>query len=176
MKPEKSYLHHEFNLKAMKRFDQKGMMIFPSPEKIKKVAKIENLIVIKQCYCPNGHNLVTDQADFDGFSGIVLKVRKPGQEGLVALNPVYGLKHRIAMNVKLVHDELLEILCPECGVALPVYSECSCGGSLVTLFLGDPVDFTNSVLVCNRVDCQNAQIRVHNEMVHYDGMGQVMFE
>jgi hypothetical protein len=102
----------------MQRFDQKGMMVFPIPEKIKAAGKMENLLVIKQCFCPNGHNLVSEQAVFDTFNGIIVKVKKSGVEGLVALNPV-------------------------------------------------------SVLICNRVDCHNAQIRLHNEMVHYDGYGMM---
>ena len=160
----------------MPRFDQKGMMVFPSPEKIRKAAKMEHLIVIAKCYCPNGHNLINDQAVFDGFPGIILKVRKAGQEGRVALNPVYGLKHRVSMDIRLVKDELLEVVCPECGVILPAYSSCSCGGELIALFLDEKPDFTSSILICNRVDCQNAQIRLHNEMVHYDGMGEVIFK
>ena len=154
----------------MKRFDHRGMMIFPSQQKKDKSAPAAELLVINQCYCPNGHNLVSDRADFDGFKGIVLKVRKPGSEGLVALNPVYGLKHRIAIDIMLKKDELLEILCPECGSALPVYSACSCGGSLVALFLDEKPVFTNSVLICNRVDCHNARIRLHDEWMHYDGI------
>ncbi len=159
----------------MKRYDQKGMMIFPVPEKIKKAGKLADIVVIGRCFCPNGHNLVSSRAVFDGFNGIVLKVKHAGQIGYVALNPVYGLKHRISLDISLVHDAVLEILCPECDAPLPVYSACSCGGSLVTLFLDEKPDFTNSVLICNRVDCHNAQIRLHNEMVHYDGEGQVMF-
>jgi hypothetical protein len=160
----------------MPRFDQKGMMIFPNPVKIKETAKLTDLLVIEACYCPNGHNLVTDQAVFDGFNGIVLKVRNAGNEGLVALNPVYGLKHRFSFDIKLVKGDLLEVICPECRALLPVYSACSCGGDLVALFLNEKPDFTNSILICNRVDCHNAQIRLHNELVHYDGMGQVMFK
>jgi hypothetical protein len=160
----------------MNRFDQNGMMIFPNPEKIKKVGKLEHILVIGQCFCPNGHNLISDQAVFDGFSGIILQVRKSGQEGRVALNPVYGLKHRISIGIQLSRDELLEVFCPICGAALPVYSSCSCGGDLITLFLDEKPDFTNSILICNRVDCPNAQIRLHNEMVHYDGMGHVIFK
>lgn len=160
----------------MKMYDKKGMMVFPSPEKIKKAGKMEDLIVIGSCHCPNGHNLVSDQAVFDGFSGIVLKVVKAGQEGLVALNPVYGLKHRISINIKLIKNEVLEVYCPECGVALSKYSQCSCGGDLIALFLDEKPDFTNSILICNRVDCHNAQVRLQNELVNYDGMGHVMFK
>jgi hypothetical protein len=159
----------------MTRYDQKGMMIFPTPEKIKKAGKMADMVVISKCYCPNGHNLVSDHAVFDGYNGIILKVKNASGEGQVALNPVYGLKHRVSLNIKLNHDELLEIYCPQCGHALPVYSGCACGGDLVALFLDEKLEFTNSVLVCNRVDCHNAQIRLHNEMVHYDGMGHVIF-
>jgi hypothetical protein len=160
----------------MQRFNQNGMMIFPSPEGIKKVGKLADLVVIKQCYCPNGHNLVSDQAVFDSFNGIVLKVKKAGQKGHVALNPVYGLKHRVSLNIQLTTNDLLEVCCPDCGVALPVYSACSCGGNLVTLFLDEKPDFTNSVLICNRVDCQHAQIRLHNEVMNYDNQGNVIFK
>ena len=164
------------NPDAMQRFDHKGMMVFPSPEKIKKAGKMADLVVISRCYCPNGHNLVSDQAVFDGFNGIMLKVKNADREGHVALNPVYGLKHRISLKIKLIHDELLEVFCPECGVPLPVYSTCSCGGNLVALFLDEKFDFTDSVLICSRVDCVNAQVCLHNEMVHYDGMGHVIFK
>ena len=159
----------------MKRFDRKGMMIFPNPEGTQQTAKMDDLLVIGQCFCPNGHNLVTEQAVFNDFNGIMVKVKQADEEGLVAINPVYGFKQRISLGIKLQHDQLLEITCPECGIALPVYSACSCGGNLVTLFLDAKPDFTNSVLICNRVDCHHSQIRLHNEMVHYDGMGHVMF-
>jgi hypothetical protein len=160
----------------MQRFDQKGMMIFPAPEKIKKAGKMADLVVIEKCYCPNGHDLVSDQAVFDGFNGIILKVKKAGKEGQVALNPVYGLKHRVSIGIKLEKDDLLEVLCPVCGVPLPVYSACSCGGSLISLFMDEKPDFTNSVLICNRVDCHNAQIRLHNEIASYDDLGHVVFK
>ena len=136
---------------------------------------MENLLVIRQCFCPNGHNLVSDQAVFDHFNGIMLKVGKGAEEGRVALNPVYGLKHRIALGIHLVKGDLLEVACPECGATMPVYSACSCGGKLVALFLEPKADFTNSILICNRVDCHNAHIRLHDEMVHYDGYGEAMF-
>ncbi len=160
---------------VMIRFDQSGMMIFPNPERIKKAAELKELIVIKQCFCPEGHNLISEQAVFDGFNGIVLKVKSGKKRGLVALNPVYGLKHRIAFGIKLRKDELLEVFCPECRKPLPVYSTCACGGNLIALFLDDKLDFASSLLICNRVDCQNAQIRFHNEVINYDDSGNAMF-
>lgn len=159
----------------MAMFNLKGMMIFPTPEKIRETGKMKELIVIQQCYCPNGHNLVSNQAIFDNFEGIVLKTKSKNGEGHVALSPVFGIKQRISIGINLIKDELLEISCPECNVTLPVYSACSCGGSLITLFLDQQNDFTNSVLICNKVGCQNAQIRAHNEVANYDDSGNVIF-
>ncbi|MFH1121260.1 MAG: hypothetical protein V1775_15685 [Bacteroidota bacterium] len=160
----------------MKRFDHSGMMIFPNPERNKRTAKPIELIVVKECFCPEGHNLVSDQAVFDGFNGIVLKVKNGKQEGLVALNPVYGLKHRISIGIRPRKDELPEVLCPECGKALPVYSTCACGGDLIALFLDKKQDFTNSILICNRIGCNNAQIRFQNEVINYDDSGNAVFK
>jgi hypothetical protein len=153
----------------MKRFDSKGMMLYPVPEHSKKIASKKSLLVVSECYCPEGHDLLSDRAIFDNFRGIVLKVNQMGEEGLVALSPVYGVKSRVSLNVALLKDRLLEIKCPECNTALPVFSPCSCGGNLVALFLDKKKDFTNCILVCNRVDCFNAQIRLHDEVVYYDG-------
>jgi hypothetical protein len=159
----------------MRLFDQKGMMVFPNPEKRKEPVKMKELLVIRFCCCSEGHNLVSDQAMFDDFAGILLKARKAGEVGQVALSPVYGVKHRISLGIKLEKDDLLEILCPECGQPLPVFSACSCGGSLVALFLDEKKDFTNCILICSRVGCHNAKIRLHNEIINYDDNGHVVF-
>lgn len=153
----------------MKRFDNKGMMLYPMPEHSKKIASNKSLLVVNECYCHNGHDLLSDRAIFDNFRGIVLKVNQTGEEGLVALSPVYGVKSRVSLDIGLVKDKILEIKCPECDAALPVYTTCSCGGNLVALFLDKKGDFTNCILVCNRVGCFNAQIRLHDEVVYYDG-------
>lgn len=159
----------------MGMFDLKGMMIFPTPEKLKKACKMKELIVIQECFCPKGHNLTSNQAVFDNLNGIVLKVKVGDREGHIALSPVFGIKQRVSIGINLKKDELLEILCPECSTPLPVYSACNCGGNLITLFLNLQSDYTNSVLICNRVDCQNAQIRAHNEVANYDDFGNVIF-
>ncbi len=98
------------------------MMIFPNPMKIKKAAELKELIVIKQCFCPEGHNLVSDQAVFDGFNGIVLKVNSGNQEGVVALNPVYGLKHRISFGINLKRMNCWMSFVRFVGKPFPVYS------------------------------------------------------
>lgn len=64
----------------MERYDKKGMMIFPVPDKIKKAGSMADVVVIGQCFCPNGHNLVTAQiclhneiVHYDGMGHVMFK-------------------------------------------------------------------------------------------------------
>ena len=153
----------------MKRYDIKGMMVFPNPISKTKLLKEKELLVVKECFCHNGHDLVSDRAIFNGLSGILLKLKKGKRSGLVALNPVYGYKSRISIDVHLKKDETWKICCPVCNEPLPVFSSCNCEGDLTALFLGKKADFFNCILVCNRIDCQNAQIKYNNEIIYYPG-------
>ncbi|UCG28420.1 MAG: hypothetical protein JSV24_03400 [Bacteroidales bacterium] len=146
----------------MKRFNTKGRMIFPSHKKHgKEKAEPE---VIKECYCPNGHNLVNTQSVFREYNGIVLKVKCAGKSGLVFLSPICGDKSRFSFDVDLVEGELLEISCLECGASFPVYGPCDCGGQYITLFLGKDLEFTNCLGICNRVGCTNSWMRYGDEI------------
>jgi hypothetical protein len=153
----------------MNRFDTRGMMVFPNPISKSGILKEKNLLVVKECFCHNGHNLVNDRAVFDGLAGILLKVKKGKRSGMVALNPVYGLKSRVSVDVHLKKDEIWKIYCPVCNEPLPVFSSCSCKGDLTALFLNKKADFFNCILVCNRIDCFNAQLKYNNEIIYYPG-------
>lgn len=148
----------------MKIFNSKGMMIIPSPIK-KDVDEKKQVLVVKECYCPNGHNLVSKRADFDGHAGIILKAKRNGEEGLIALSPIFGQKSRVSLDIDLVSGETLELCCPECGVSFPVFSNCSCGGNFVSLFTHEEKDFANCIGVCNRVDCPHAVIQSEGKML-----------
>jgi hypothetical protein len=157
----------------MEMFDKQGMLLIPVPAPTKRIAKETSLLVVNQCFCPAGHNLISDRAVFDGYNGILLKVKKGRKKSWVALNPAYGVKSRISIDIRLIKNDLLEILCPLCNIKLPVYHPCSCGGELITLFLDPTANFSNSILICNRVDCFNAELRFHNELIRYDGVDQL---
>lgn len=149
----------------MKLFDAKGMMVFPNPKKM-NIEEKEEVIVVQECFCPNGHKLITTRAVFNEFPGIMLKVKnRVGKEGYIALSPICGDKARISLDIDLENNEKLDLFCPECGVKLPVYSPCSCGGELVTLFSDNNNDYANCIGICNRVGCKNAKITVKNELL-----------
>ena len=62
----------------MRRFNSKGMWHFPNiiRKKKSKARPFYEKLIIKECYCPNGHNLVSPKVDFKGYNGILMKVTK----------------------------------------------------------------------------------------------------
>ena len=142
----------------MKLYDNKGLLIIPSPHD-PKAEKEASAVVIKKCFCINGHNLVSRQAQFGVNEGIVLDVKMDDKQGVIALSPVYGDKSRITLGIVLEEGKLVQLLCPACKAKLPVFSNCECGGDLLIMFTGDLNDFNNCVGVCNRVGCKHAEIR-----------------
>ena len=146
----------------MIRFNKKGMMVFPCPD---LEESDENILVAENCYCPEGHNLVTGKANFNGFSGIMMKIENEDKtdSGIIALSPICGDQSRIIMDIELKEDELYNLYCPECNTKLPVYSNCTCGGSLIALFSTDKKDFTDCICICNRNGCHKSFVKIAEE-------------
>ena len=153
----------------MKRFDKKGMMLFPNPIKKTEICKYKELLVVEECYCQNGHSLISEKAVFNGFNGIIFKICNGEESGVVALSPVYGYKSRVSLDLTLKSGDIWDVCCPECQERLPTYSECSCGGKIFALFLSQKADYSKCILLCNRIDCFNAEIKLKQEMAHYSG-------
>lgn len=150
----------------MRIFDDNGMMIFPSPV-VAELRESSRALVVRSCYCPRGHNLVNDKVAFGDFDGILMRVRKGMHEGLIAISPVYGDKSRISLGMRLEKGDILTLLCPECGVPLPTYDECHCGGDILALFTRPVPDFGNCIGICNRVGCHASEIRSGDELLTY---------
>jgi hypothetical protein len=149
----------------MYKFNERGMIKFPNPLSRSKILAQENLLVIKECFCPNGHNLVSEKAWFCEFKGIVLGASNAEDKGLVALSPLYGVKSRISFGITLRTNELYDFYCPECGARMPAFSSCDCGGSIIAFFLNKEGNFSDCIGICNRLGCTHACIRLHNEII-----------
>ncbi len=149
----------------MSIFNKKGMMIFPNPMRTRKICDEEKLIVFTECYCPNGHNLISNNAQFNEFKGIFIKISKGQKEGFVALSPVYGCKSRVAIGIELNNDEKYQLSCPECNTTLPFFTKCHCGGEIFTLFLNKEADFHSFLGACNRIGCENSYIQIGEELI-----------
>ncbi len=150
----------------MKIFDKKGMMIIPAPLK-KEFKESEKILVVKECYCPNGHNLVNNRAVFTGYNGILLKGVKGENEGVVGLSPFFGDKSRIVMDIDLHEGDIPGLYCTICGTSLPSYANCDCGGQMITLFTSKELTFNDCIGICNRVGCVNSTIKNENELLTY---------
>jgi len=159
-----------FRQPSMKRFDKKGMMLFPNPLKQTQLCESENIVVIEECFCPNGHNLISKKVRFNNFYGILIKVRSGEKEGYVALSPVYNDKRRISFDIVLKEKEIYEVICPECDVKLLKYSNCRCGADLNAMFLTMKRDFGHCIAFCNRVGCFNAGVIHQNHLLFSSGI------
>jgi hypothetical protein len=157
----------------MKIFDNKGMMMFPKPQYEKSVN--DKIIVIKECFCKNGHDLVNKRVNFNGFNGIYLKVKHEEKTGFVSLSPVYGDKSRIFIDIDVKKDDILELFCPQCDIQIPVYSTCSCGSKILALYTTKRLEFSDCIGICNKVDCVNSEIINENKMITLSMIDPSMF-
>ena len=155
----------------MRRFDNKGMMVFPTPLPA-EYRESNHVLVVQACYCLHGHNLINPRAQFNDFDGIFLRVRKDEVDGLVALSPVYGDKSRISLGIRLEKGDVFTLLCPECSVTLPVFGQCSCEADLITIFLNTEADFGHCMGLCSRVGCFNAQLKSGDELLTIASLDQ----
>ena len=151
----------------MKNFDKNGMLIIPTPKEINEGCESEEILVVKSCYCQNGHQLINKRSFFNDFPGILLKAKKQNyMEGFIALSPIYNNKNKISIDIDLKKGESLQLFCPECGVELPIYANCSCcDGKLIALFLDNKANFNNCITIGNTVGCKNASIIASKEIL-----------
>lgn len=140
-------------------------MVFPNKKQQSSICKDEKLMVFTACYCPNGHNLVTQNVKFNEFDGLLLKISKDQSEGHIALSSVYGCKSRITIGINLEEGEKYKLSCPDCHEDLPTFSKCHCGGEIFALFLDKNAKFDSFVGACNRIGCNNSYIQIGKELV-----------
>ncbi len=160
----------------MSRFTSKGMWRIPGTGKKKKKDKAgtEEPMIVKQCFCPNGHNLINPKVNVQGHHGILLKVKRGKDEGFVALSPVCGDKSKYTIDIELHEGEVIEMLCPKCNVPLPIYAPCDCGADMITLFRDKHGNFCNCIGICNRVGCSHSEIKWGTELFNlYRRKGEI---
>ncbi len=151
----------------MRRFNSKGMLNIPKPGgKKKKKSRLseEDLIIVEECYCPNGHSLINPEIEFRGYPGILIKVKKDNQIGAIALSPICGDNSKYSIDIELSDGEFLDLLRPECNVPLPLYAPCDCGGNMITLFADKQGNFCDCIGIWNRVGCSHSEIKKGTEL------------
>lgn len=114
--------------------------------------------VVEQCFCPNGHSILSDQHLYEGHPGILLKLKSAEQEGLLSLSPIIGDPARTFHDFKQHSGEVIDICCPICDQAFPIYNQCGCGAHLIAMFTSAKRDYSDCIGICQRIGCLNAEI------------------
>lgn len=130
-------------------------MVFPNPLGKYKPCKEEKIAVVTQCFCQNGHSLINKESTFHEFSGIEIMLRSGMHTSRLFLSPIYGDPTQVLIGWQPPSQSLSAFYCPECGEELPVYTQCSCGAPVYSLFLDDS-GFRNCIGICSRNRCFNS--------------------
>jgi len=123
--------------------------------------------VITECYCPNGHSILTDTACFQGHPGLTLKLKNRTTEGLLVISPVLGDRDRIFIDFEKSADEVVDICCPSCSEPFPVYNVCPCGAHLVALFTSLKAHFSQCIGICQRLGCLHSELLSERDLRLY---------
>lgn len=149
---------------AKKDVDQDNVRISQVPDAGSPLKQLDDVIIlVTQAFCPNGHNMVSDDNEqFDGYPGIRLLVKTDDRIGEVFLSPLHGDASKKGATDWEV-GKTLEICCPVCEVPLPRVASCKCGpnreakGDLVKLFLSPSLKESNIMAVCNVWGCRRSR-------------------
>jgi len=147
----------------MKIFTHKGGMRVPEQKKPEGKPK-KKPIVLKECYCPNGHNIIDPKNKFNNLSAITIGLKNKKQKGLLIINPTCGNKNSVTIGIDIKNKVIYEFYCPECGIELPNYAHCHCKGDLKILFTTPKLDYNHFVGICNRTGCNNSIIKKGDEL------------
>jgi len=123
--------------------------------------------VITECYCPNGHSILTDTACFQGHPGLTLKLKNRTSEGLLVISPVLGDRDRIFIDFEKAAGEVVDICCPSCSEPFPVYNVCPCGAHLVALFTSLKAHFSQCIGICQRLGCLHSELLSERDLRLY---------
>jgi hypothetical protein len=123
--------------------------------------------VITECYCLNGHTILTDIAIFQGHQGLTLKLKNKKSEGLLVLSPVLGDRDRTFVDFEKSLGEIVEICCPTCSEPFPIYNVCPCGAHLVALFTSLKVQFSQCIGICQRLGCLHSELLSERDLRLY---------
>jgi len=173
-----------------KRFGDDGKLIIPEPIKREKdkqedsefkipeiVKETRTFYIIKQAFCPNGHNLINKKYIISGYPGIRLRYRRKDKSKTeIAISAVLGDSQKIILHGNLTFGELVEIHCPICDVKLPILThykprkgEPGCNENetidIIALYLTPELDYSKAISFCNKVGVVHSSIKYAHEII-----------
>ena len=128
-----------------------------SGEETLPLAKPQQLIV-EQCYCPNGHSILSPEHQYSGYPGLLLKLKTDEHQGLLSISPIIGDHARDFYDFVQTRGEVVEICCPVCDKLFPIYNACNCKAHLIALFTSPKIDYADCIGICQRIGCLYSEI------------------
>lgn len=123
--------------------------------------------VITECYCANGHSILSETELFQGHPGLTLKLKNKTSEGLLIISPVLGDRDRVFVDFEKKLGEVVEICCPVCSEPFPVYNVCPCDAHLVALFTSQKAHFSQCIGICQRLGCLHSELLSERDLRLY---------
>lgn len=162
-------------------FDKKGRLNIPlsgGPQMLgKRVEQKGDQVIVKEAFCPEGHNLVSD-IEVDGEKGLhLIYTNDDGtRETEVVLSPVLrACSKTILHGEAFKNGEIIKILCPDCRTQLPILVNCECGAPIYLFFLDKDMDRLCGHSLCSRVGCNRASQLRYAEDVFREAIKHVSF-
>ena len=97
------------------------------PEGLKVVnRKNISYVVVEDIRCPHDHSLLSEEVKLHGEAAITMRIRGGGSEGLVYLDPFWGLHAKLFdfMFKEADAKPLVHAFCPICDMSLMVPRQC----------------------------------------------------
>jgi len=155
-----------------RKYDSHGKLRIPVTGKIdipagKVETEGENLIV-DEAYCPNGHDLMSDNK-INVHKGIhlIYTALDGSHEVNLILSPVVGKTDKVILSGEPFNDgEIVKILCSVCRVELSILVPCECGAPVYIFYLDKQLNHQYGQSFCSRIGCSRAsQFRFSQEVL-----------
>jgi len=114
---------------------------------------------IQTAHCVNGCNLMSETVKINGLMAIAVKIRWQDKEGMIYLDPEFGSYEHIS-EIEIPSGEIVDFLCPHCGVSLKnEYENCrSC--SAPTFVMEMPKE--GQIIGCLRKGCFEHTLKIES--------------
>lgn len=127
------------------------------------------LIVITECYGPNGDNLVgISDVKFSGYPAVTIGVRAGDKEGLTHLSPLHGDKRKRGFT-DIEPGTKVELFCPVCKRPLERVGEVDdgSGAEYFALYLSKKLSGSAMVMISDVWDHFHSRIVDDEEVISY---------
>lgn len=145
-----------------KMFNFKGKLNIPIKGKISipktKVDMKHGELIVKEAYCPKGHNLMSD-VKINNQIGIhfIYTDQEGNKETEIVLSSFVGeCRKKILKGKPFNKGEIIRILCPTCRTELPILFDCQCGAPIYLFYIDKRLDNQYGQSLCSRIGCAKA--------------------